>query len=378
LQQEDNARAYKKLNDERTISKTINHMKRLLILTTILMAVMALTAQPVRNEILIPSLEGYEVLKCDFHMHTVFSDGSVWPTVRVGEAWQEGLDAMAITDHLEYLPHRSHITPSPSAPWEIARKVAEAQGMILIRGTEITKGMPPGHFNALFVKDEAKILNEDYIASLREAKAQGAFVLWNHPGWKAQAPDGAVWMPEHEALYQEGLFTGMEVVNHNEWYPEVLTWARDKNLTLFANSDVHDPILNFLQLEKLERRPITLVFARERNAEAIREALDDRRTVAWFRNLLMGEPLWLEKLVRASVSQRVIADDGKTLTLQLINLSDLSFELAPAAQPGKVSSLPARSSVILRIAAQELGKPWQWVNLLTRPGQPLELPLPLK
>lgn len=87
-------------------------MKRLLILTTILMAVMALTAQPVRNEILIPSLEGYEVLKCDFHMHTVFSDGSVWPTVRVGEAWQEGLDAMAITDHLEYLPHRSHITLS--------------------------------------------------------------------------------------------------------------------------------------------------------------------------------------------------------------------------------------------------------------------------
>lgn len=70
-------------------------------------------------------------------------------------------------------------------------------------------------------------------------------------------------MPEHEALYQEGLFTGMEVVNHNEWYPEVLTWARDKNLTLFANSDVHDPILNFLQLEKLERRPITLVFARK-------------------------------------------------------------------------------------------------------------------
>ena len=28
-------------------------------------------------------------------MHTVFSDGTVWPTVRVTEAWEEGLDAMA-------------------------------------------------------------------------------------------------------------------------------------------------------------------------------------------------------------------------------------------------------------------------------------------
>ena len=37
----------------------------------------------VRTEISIPGFDGYETLKCDFHIHTVFSDGSVWPTVRV-------------------------------------------------------------------------------------------------------------------------------------------------------------------------------------------------------------------------------------------------------------------------------------------------------
>ena len=51
-----------------------------------------------RNEIRIPDFDGYKTLKCDFHIHTVFSDGKVWPDMSVLEAWQEGLDAIAITD----------------------------------------------------------------------------------------------------------------------------------------------------------------------------------------------------------------------------------------------------------------------------------------
>ena len=44
-----------------------------------------------RTELRIPDIPGYCTLKCDFHMHTVFSDGLVWPTVRVDEAWREGV-----------------------------------------------------------------------------------------------------------------------------------------------------------------------------------------------------------------------------------------------------------------------------------------------
>ena len=59
----------------------------------------SLSAQSqVRNEIHIPDLGGYETLKCDFHTHTVYSDGLVWPTVRVAEAWSEGLDAITFTE----------------------------------------------------------------------------------------------------------------------------------------------------------------------------------------------------------------------------------------------------------------------------------------
>ena len=42
----------------------------------------------VRREIRFPDLPGCGTLKCDFHMHTVFSDGEVWPPVRVAEAWR--------------------------------------------------------------------------------------------------------------------------------------------------------------------------------------------------------------------------------------------------------------------------------------------------
>ena len=52
-----------------------------------------------RKMILVPEIDGYLTLKGDFHMHTVFSDGSVWPDTRVEEAWSDGLDAIAITDH---------------------------------------------------------------------------------------------------------------------------------------------------------------------------------------------------------------------------------------------------------------------------------------
>ena len=48
-----------------------------------------------------PNIPGYLTLKCDLHMHTVFSDGSVWPDIRVEEAVKDGLDAIATTEHLE-------------------------------------------------------------------------------------------------------------------------------------------------------------------------------------------------------------------------------------------------------------------------------------
>ena len=45
-----------------------------------------------------PDIPGYQTLLCDFHIHTVFSDGSVWPDIRVQEAVKDGLDAISLTE----------------------------------------------------------------------------------------------------------------------------------------------------------------------------------------------------------------------------------------------------------------------------------------
>ena len=63
----------------------------------------------VRKEIIIPQVNGYNVYKADLHSHTIYSDGQVIPAFRVQEAWQDGLDIIAITDHLETRKHEGQL-----------------------------------------------------------------------------------------------------------------------------------------------------------------------------------------------------------------------------------------------------------------------------
>ena len=51
--------------------------------------------EPNRQEIILPTVNGYNVYKADLHTHTIYSDGNVTPSYRVKEAWMDGLDVMA-------------------------------------------------------------------------------------------------------------------------------------------------------------------------------------------------------------------------------------------------------------------------------------------
>ena len=77
------------------------------------------------KDINIPDLDNYKTLKCDFHIHTVFSDGLVWPTVRVDEAYSEGLDAISLTEHIEYRPHKDDIKADHNRSYEIIKQYAK-------------------------------------------------------------------------------------------------------------------------------------------------------------------------------------------------------------------------------------------------------------
>ncbi|HDR50802.1 MAG TPA: hypothetical protein ENN90_04150, partial [Mariniphaga anaerophila] len=88
-----------------------------------------------RQVIQIPDVNGFQTLKCDLHTHTVFSDGHVWPNVRVQEAWQEGLDVLAITDHVEYTPHSEDVKVGHNRAWELAQNAAAENNLVFIKGT---------------------------------------------------------------------------------------------------------------------------------------------------------------------------------------------------------------------------------------------------
>ncbi|MHC4944960.1 MAG: Sb-PDE family phosphodiesterase [Planctomycetota bacterium] len=305
-----------------------------LALTLLLGAVLTLPGaaqHDQRTEIAIPDIPGYLTLKADLHMHTVFSDGNVWPTVRVKEAWLEGLDAIALTDHVESRAHEKDVSLDLNRPHAIAEGQAKSMDILLIRGAEITRDMPPGHFNAIFLTDANALEVDDWRDSMKVAIDQGAFVFWNHPGWTGQQRDGiSRWYDEHTELLEKGWLHGIEIVNYNEYYPLVHTWCVEKKLTPIGNSDIHDPIHLGYALHAGQHRPITLVFARERSVDSIKEALFARRTAVYFKNWIYGDSAYLEPLFKQSieVKHRALLLRGKDRAyFQIANHSDIDFEL---------------------------------------------------
>ncbi len=278
-----------------------------------------------------PNVEGYLTLVCDLHLHTVFSDGSVWPDIRVQEALRDGLDAIAVTDHVEYQPHRADIPhPDRNRSHEIASATAAGTDLIVLRGSEITRRMPPGHANAIFLQDVNALLVEDSVGVFREAARQGAFVFWNHPNWTAQRKDGVATVTEtHRFLISEGLLHGIEVVNEDTYSDEALQIALDHDLTIIGTSDIHGLIDWRFEVPEGGHRPVTLVFARERSAEGIREGLTARRTVVWFDNTLIGRLEHLEPLLSASLRVAGTQYEGESavLTVLIENRSDAAFIL---------------------------------------------------
>ena len=195
-----------------------------------------------------PDPEGYVTLVADLHTHTVFSDGKVWPTIRIEEAAKDGVDVISFTEHLEYQPHIEDIPhPDRNRSFELGQLAVSNSDLMVIRGAEITRQIndalkAPGHINAVFIQDANKLYRydasrkeealaqfrpqatihspaEEYNAiarlwpaeqAMQEANAQGAFVFWNHPAWFAQRPDGIATLENiHKQFIADGLLHGI-------------------------------------------------------------------------------------------------------------------------------------------------------------------------
>ena len=256
------------------------------------------------RKISFPDIKGYKTLSCDLHTHTVFSDGSVWPSIRVAEANKDGLDAIAVTEHIEYQSYKEDIPhPDRNRSYDLTKKYAKGSNLMVIAGTEITKKMPPGHANAIFVKDVNKIMNDDYMKSYEAARKQGAFTFWNHPHWIGQRKDASVKVfDEVEELINKRLLHGIEVTNERTYSDQAIQAALDHDLTMIGTSDVHDLVDWDYKIPEGGHRPVTLVFSKRKNLKDLKRSLFQGRTVVWYNNILIGKNEWMTPLINASLT----------------------------------------------------------------------------
>jgi predicted metal-dependent phosphoesterase TrpH len=347
-----------------------------------------------RSAINIPDVPGYVTMKCDFHIHTVFSDGKVWPSVRSEEAWREGLDAIAITEHIEHQPHKADMIKNHNRGYQIAKEAGDDLALMVVHGSEITRPMPPGHLNAIFLTNSTLLETDLWRDAVSAAHDQGAFIFWNHPGWEKQLTNGVVtWYQEHTELVGQGKLNGIEVVNARDYYPEAHRWAIEKKLTMMSNSDIHQPMHHDYTLRDGDHRPLTLVFSKDRSQAGIKEALFARRTVVYSANRLIGDEQFLRPIFEKSISldRDVATVKGKKATMvQIHNRSDVDYELELVDQPENLDVekrlvLLGRKTVLLEIKTSAKNKTsgtvalkYRVTNLLVGPDEPLTITLPVK
>lgn len=325
--------------------KSIIKNKVLLFITVLCIVNNSAFSQSKKIEI--PDIPGFYTLKCDFHLHTVFSDGQVWPTLRVSEAIRDGLDAISITDHIDYEGFPEIIEKDYNKPYEIAKKSAENKGLIVINGGEISPRVPPYHNNAIFLEDANKlpieymketrkkfvmkedIRKEELMAPFLEAKKQGAFVFYNHPGYSWwDKKDTAIFTSFHEELLEKEIIGGVEVVNSGIYNIIAHQIAEKYNLTMLGNSDEHADIY---YRYKDSHRPMTLVFVKEKNEGGIKEALLAKRTAVYVNYYLMARQPEAEALFKASLDVSYEKETRKKgepiLTVSILNKSDVPYQI---------------------------------------------------
>ncbi|HMJ68607.1 MAG TPA: PHP domain-containing protein [Cyclobacteriaceae bacterium] len=357
-------------------------MKIILSLLILVSTVSSFAQRKLNN---LPDIPGYMTLKGDFHVHTDFSDGTVWPTIRIDEAVREGIDIIAITDHVEYRPHKDYMKDqSHNLSYDIALPYAKDRNVVLVKGVEITRPMPTGHLNCLFVTDVNKLTDPDFMKVMEEANRQGAFVFWNHPGWKTQQPDGVPkFHPVHEELLKKGWLHGVEFYNTKCAYGFVLDWCKQRNLTVFANSDVHIATSDYWDITRGEVRPVTLVFAKERNVEGVREALKNGRTLALYNgDSLGGKPEWAEAFFRSSIKiDPPHSEDKDVHWVQLVNESTVTYRLKnmnPEMEPKTIYLKPKAVTLIRVSKSSPATHRFMVGNVLVGDHKYLEVDLKLK
>lgn len=330
-------------------------------------------AEHSRREIVFPKVNGMNVYKTDLHTHTICSDGEVTPAMGVLEAWRDGLDAVAITDHMEYRrteremyrfmqPYikeefrgekyaiNTNVMTAPpdgrgllvdfNVPYEWARKKGDELGILVIRGVEITR-KNLGDYNAIFTRDNNAIYDPDTETTIRNARAQGAFIIHNHPQYDAKSDNKLTAFCN--SLYAKGLIDGTEIGNSCYFYRWIIDHTLQNSLAPMANTDVHGSTCFDYRSDSrdnaLRFRNMTLILADECDEESLHEALRAGRTIAYHDNMLTGSEKLLRALFEASVRFEVVGTSGRQKSIRITNISSMPYTIKSGRTPLRIPPL---------------------------------------
>ena len=286
------------------------------------------------------------------------------------EAWADGLDILAITEHVEYRPtersmlnflkgylpegtqatnnniigkaaDEKGILADLNLSNNIATKAAESYGITIIPGIEITRTPETiGHYNALFIEDANTIYAADAAASIRNARKQGAIIMHNHPGWRRKNLE----MTDFEKqVYAEGIIDGVETMNGSEFYPSAIRRAIDKTLFMAANTDIHGTTsMDYSNQGHL--RNMTFIIAKDARLETIKKALKARRTIAYSFGTIAGDEKLIKEFFLASISFETFKTDknGKR-TMRMTNNTSLDYTLNFGGNPVQLRAFTSRN-----------------------------------
>ena len=302
-----------------------------------------------RTEIILPQVKGMNCYKADFHIHTIYSDGALTPRQRVREAWYDGMDVIAITDHLEgnsfaktmlkvLAPYNEDGKPSQwsnakqsgrvitdhNAVFDEAAAEALNYPITLIKGTEIGLEPEKGHFNALFIKDVNAIYDADEIKRFENAHKQGGIVIHNHPTYRRKTSDKNEW---HIKVYKEGHIDGVEVANAFTFYPRMVRRCVEEKLVMVGGTDSHGVTDRYYPGTPF--RTHTIIFAKDRSEKSLKKAMLKQQTLVYCGGHIIGSEYWLKEFFNASIECQVVRVNDKkgNRTFQLTNHTSIPYTL---------------------------------------------------
>ena len=311
---------------------------------------------PSRTNFVLPQVDGLNCYTADLHAHTIYSDGELSPEERVKEAWCDGLDILAITDHIEtrrqernmlkflkgYSPEKKGFEPINTRvsrgkhadergivsdlnfSTELARQTAKSYPeLTIIKGAEISREpVHIGHYCALFTTDNNAIYSRDDAEAIRNARAQGAIITHNHPGWERTSCD----MTEfHKKVYGEGLIDGVEITNGTSFYPEIVGRCIDKKLYMVSATDIH-ATTNYYNKQNFYRN-MTLIFAKDKSEKSLKKAFLSQKTLGYSGGYIIGEESILAKFFQASVKAHYVGAAKKGIKVSLTNQTSFDYLL---------------------------------------------------